>query len=165
MNRTWTLALLGALAAQGCIVYEDRPHGHNDCGDVPCHDSGWTGGGTTEEPVAEADLRLTVAEGRAGQQLLSTLVNAGEQEIDLLAVEAVSFSRDVAVLDLMARDNEVVLLLAVHPEAQPGAVDVSVTSQAGAGWILEQPFMIVDESGECTTGQGGTGSTTDTACP
>lgn len=164
MTRTKTLTLLGVLVAQGCIVYEDRPHHWEECGDVPCADSGWTGGGTTE-PASEADLRLTVAEGRVGQQLLSTLVNAGEHEVDLLAIESVTFSRDVAVLDLMPRSNEAVLLLAIHAEAAPGAVDVSVTSTNGAGWILEQPFTVLAEDAGCTPGQGGTGTTTDTACP
>jgi len=168
MTRTTTLALLGVLAAQGCIIYEDRPHGWGECheDDAPCFDTGsWTGGGTTGT-VAEPrpDLRLTVAEGRAGQQLLSTLVNVGEQEIDLLAVDTVTFSRDVQVLDLMHRTDEVVLLLAVGDEATPGEVDVSVTSTGGAGWILEQPFNVLGDEGECS-GHGGPGTTTDTACP
>lgn len=165
MTRTKTLAFLGVLVAQGCIIYEDKPH-HWSCGEEPCPDSGWTGGGTTT-PVAEPqpDLRLTVAEGLPGQQLLSTLVNAGEHEVDLLGVETVSFARDVAVMDLIHRTDEVVLLLAIGAEALPGEVDVWVSGNGGAGWILEQPFTVLGEEDACTSGNGGTGTTTDTACP
>jgi len=169
MTRTKTLALLGVLAAQGRIIYEDRPHGWGECheDDAPCLDTGtWTGGGTTGT-VAEPqpDLRLTVAEGHPGEQLLSTLVNAGEKEVDLLAVETVTFSRDIGVLDLMPRTGEVVLLLAIGAEAAPGEIDVWVNGTGGAGWILEQPFTVLAEEDECSSGNGGPGTTTDTACP
>ena len=170
MTRSTTLALLGVLAAPGCIIYEDRPHGWGEChdDDAPCADTGdWTGGGTTTDTVGQPqlDLRLTVSDGHAGQQLLSTLVAAGEQDVDLLAVDAVTFSRDVQVLDLMHRTEEVVLLLAIGAEAEPGEVDVWVTSTGGQGWILPEPFTILSDEGECPSGNGGPGSTTDTACP
>jgi hypothetical protein len=165
MTRTTTLALFGVFVAQGCIIYEDRPHELDRCGEEePCEDTGWTGGGTTGETEIRADLELTVREARAGQQLLSTLVNTGDA-IDLLAVESVTFSRDVAVLDMIPRTDEVVLLLAVHAEAAPGPIEVWVTSTGEQGWILDEPFDVVTDDGGCTTGQGGTGTTTDTACP
>jgi hypothetical protein len=168
MTRTKTLALLGVLAAQGCIIYEDRPHGWGEChDDAPCLDTGdWTGGGTTdtlEQP--QIDLKLTVNEARAGEQLLSSLVSDGDREVDLASVGSVTFSRDVQVVDLMHRTDEVVLLLAVGAEADPGEIDVWVTSTGGQGWILGETFTILPEDGECTSGNGGPGSTADTACP
>ena len=44
--------------------------------------------------------------------------------------------RDVVVLDSMHRQFEVVLLLAVAPEAELGDVEVFVETEVGEGWIL-----------------------------
>jgi hypothetical protein len=168
MTRTTSVALLGLVLAQGCIIYEDRKAHPDLCeGTWSCGtDSGtWTDTGE----VRNTDLQLTIAEGRPGEDLLSTLVNVGPETRDLSGVANVEFSRDVAVLDLIARADEVVLLLHVADDADPGAVDVSVSANGPKTWLLAQPFMVLEAppgGTTCTPGTGGgTTSTEDTACP
>jgi hypothetical protein len=160
--------LVALFLAQGCILYEDRPlHPPKEC-----EDATWCGPDTATTDTGEvrnALLQLTVVEGRPDEDLLSTLVNVGPEPRDLSGITSVEFSRDVAVLDLIPRSDEVVLLLHVAADAEPGAVDVTVANVGGNTWLLAQPFTVLEApSGgpTCTPGTGGgTTSTEDTACP
>jgi hypothetical protein len=168
MMRTTSVALVGIILTQGCIIYEDRAlHGPKEC-----EDATWCGtdtGSTDTGEVRSAELQLTVSEGRPGEDLLTTLVNVGSASRDLSTIDRVEFSRDVEVLDLIPRSDEVVLLLHVADDASPGAVDVSVSNSGPNSWLLAQPFTVLDDhSGgtTCTPGTGGgTTSTEDTGCP
>ena len=166
MTRTTSVSLVGLILAQGCILYEDRAlHPPHECTD-------WCGTDTGVEDTGEvrsAELQLTVSEGRPGDDVLTTLVNVGPQSRDLSSIDAVTFSRDVEVLDLIPRSDEVVLLLHVADGAEPGAVDVSVSNGGPNSWVLAQPFTVLEaHSGgtTCTPGTGGgTTGTEDTGCP
>lgn len=170
MHRHATLFALTGLLAQGCIIYEE--HWVTECDDCGTTwtwtetDTGLTTTTTDPGPTLTSDLELTVAHGLPGQSLLSSLIAVGP--FDLATVESVGFERDVSVLDVLERDDELVLLLQIGADAVPGQVQVYVTTTDGEGWLLEQPFTIDDPSTTGTTTgttDTGTTTTTDTGCP
>ncbi len=171
------LLLLVGLAAQGCIIYEERfvtTDCEGDCTSTwtwtdptdPTEPTDPTTEPTDPGPVVTADLELTVRTGAAGESLLSSLVAVGD--FDLATVDRVVFERSVEILDTLPREDEVVLLLAIDADAEPGLVDVFVETADGEGYVLEQPFEITAEGGtptDPTTEPGDTGTTTtDTGC-
>lgn len=167
MTRHAAPLALAAVLAQGCIIYEE--HWVTE----PCEDCSttwtWTDTETTDTttttettdpgPTVTSDLELTVTEGAPGDSLLSSLVATGP--FDLASITEIGFERDVQVLDTLVRDDEVVLLLAIADDAEPGPIDVFVVT-ADEGFVLDQPFTILDAAGGTTTDTGG--STTDTGC-
>ncbi len=179
--------LLGLLA-QGCIVYEER-HRHDrddlDCDGCVLDDPTEPGdpGEVTDPqdpqdppedpgPVLTSELFLTVDAGLPGDTLLSTL-EATDDGFDLSEVVAVEFGRDIAVLDLIARDDEVVLLLEIADDAEPGSVDCYIDTASGGSWLLDVPFTVLDPADaptECPEGGGEDtgahgGGTDEDPCP
>ena len=182
-----TLSLL-PLLAPGCIIYEED-WDHGEC--HRCGPDGSDGGGTVvvpgddddggaqtpgttepepEAPLVTADLELTETSAYPGDSLLSSLVVVSGN-IDLGAVVSVGFERDVEVLDQLDRPGEIVLLLSVADDAQPGDVDVFVETREGAGFILAKPFTVLEAAPSCGTSGGGTnpngngGDSADTGFP
>lgn len=161
-SASW-LVLAGLL--QGCIIYEEhyRERTCRGCGEEPTvEDPGTAPEPEPEGPVLTSDLALRPAEAAPGEALLSTLVVVGDP-VDLSGVEEVGFSRDVAVLDTLVRPDEVVLLLEVAAEAEPGPVDVFVHGASGS-WLLDAPFEILDPA-EPGCAQDPTDPAPDTGCP
>jgi hypothetical protein len=164
MRAIAAITLMGLLA-QGCIIYEEDYHTDKRGDDVdgtivdPTTDPWGTDPGTEPtdpEPTLTSDLFLTVDAALPGDTLLSTL-EATVDDFDLTQVTTVEFGRDIQVLDMIARDNEVVLLLQVDGEAVPGLVDVFVQTAPGGAWLLESPFTILDPADPGTDpGTGGT---------
>ena len=172
---------LFALLAGGCIIYEeDWDHRHDSCRSCGVDDTSTVGDDDDDvtpepepepepEPQITADLELTETSAYPGDSLLSSLVVVSGQ-VDLAAVEAVVFERDVVVVDTLHRESEIVLLLQVADDAAPGEVDVFVETKTGAGFILAEPFTVLEpDPGTVCTGTGGggtgTGGGTDTGCP
>ncbi|MCA9488959.1 MAG: hypothetical protein KC621_03530 [Myxococcales bacterium] len=176
MHRAAHLLVAAGLLAQGCIIYEEHwvTESCEDCGTTWTWTDTETTDTTTETtdpgPTLTSDLELTVTSGLPGHSILSSLVAVGS--FDLATVDLVGFERDVAVLDVLDRADEIVLLLDIADDAEPGDVEVYVTTTDGQGWLLEQPFTIEDP-GATTTDTGGTTTdgtttdtgTTDTGCP
>ena len=163
------------LFVSGCIIYEDDWR-HGSCqrceidtgatliatGD---DDDATSGVGDTDtepdpSPLVTADIELTETSAYAGDSLLSSLVVVSGQ-IDLNSVLSVGFERDIQVLDQLSRPGEIVLLLAVAADAEPGEVDVFVETEVGAGYILATPFTVLEPEPACPV--DGTGA--DTGCP
>jgi hypothetical protein len=157
---TRTLPLI-AMLATGCIIYEDRKDGRDDVAAAPEEDPDAEQEPVDEpgeEPDATGLLALTVNEAVPGALLLSTLVPL-DPEVDVTSVHSVVFERDVQVLDTLTRPYELVLLLSVAPQAPLGEVAVTVESTQGSGYVLDEPFRIV----EAADGSAGTPGTT--GCP
>ncbi|MCB9687595.1 MAG: hypothetical protein H6738_16740 [Alphaproteobacteria bacterium] len=176
MHRAAHLLVAAGLLAQGCIIYEEHwvTESCEDCGTTWTWTDTETTDTTTETtdpgPTLTSELELTVSSGLPGESLLSSLISVGA--FDLSSVQEVGFGRDVSVLDVLERDDELVLLLNVASDAVPGDVQVFVTTTDGQGWLLEQPFTIEDpgtttDTGGTTSGTTDTGTTgtTDTGCP
>jgi len=164
-----TLMALGLLA-QGCIIYEE--HYDGDTGNCPPDLSDdrdpdqIPGTDDTDDEMVVLDLYLSDADGEQGEILLTTLLS-DDPELDLRSITDVAFARDVEVNDAMVREDEVVLLLAVGADADPGLVDGYVLLNDGTQALIAEPFEILeaadglvdgpDSSGD--TGQGSAGGT------
>lgn len=174
MRATAGIALL-ALLAQGCIIYEERYHHdkRDDCGDGCVIDDPTFGDDTTDPvddpteptddgPTVTADLFLTVDAGLPGETLLSTL-EATTDDFDLSQIVSVEFERDVQVLDMIPRADEVVLLLSIDEAAEPGLVDCFVQTAADEAYLLDAPFTVLDPADAPTScaPDGGTDTGTD----
>lgn len=166
------------LLASGCIIYEeDWSDGECRACETPTDTStlGNDGGDETDDPevpdtdvpdpgpIVTSDLELSVGSAYPGDALLSSLV-AVSGKVDLASVATVGFERDVKILDQLDRPGEIVLLLSVADDAEPGEVDVFVETKAGDGLILAAPFVVLTPTPSCNPG-GGNGGTGDTGCP
>jgi len=164
-----TLAAIAVLGAtlQSCIIYEERVRWCDEDADCPPATTGVdepTGASpTTPDPDVAADLLLTVGEAPAGATLL-TVLQHGDSTLNLENVASVDFTRDVLVTDMVARPDEVVLLIEVAAEATPGQVDVLIQTTSGAAWLLAEPFLILPPADD-TTATIDTAAPTDTGAP
>lgn len=158
-----SLALAAALSAlSGCIIYEGDflP----PCDGRPICDDGstTTTPDDTGAPQVTENVRLTPNEAAPGDELLAFLVPAVDG-VDMGTVASLSFERDVLVLDIERRADEIVLLLSVSEVAEPGDVEVFLTTENGGGFILAEPFHILGDAGTTTTATTtGTGTATGT---
>lgn len=176
MRGTPTVLMLGLLC-QACVIYEERVTDDTACPPDIGAPATPRPGDTDAEPEPDPepivlDLYLTDDDGAPGEVLLSTLV-ARDGGVAPGRVQEVHFERDVSVSDAIVRDDEVVLLLSVAADAQPGLADVYVTLDDGTAGLLAEPFRILEadaggddpppaDTGIPSTGGGGS---TDTGTP
>ena len=147
-----------ALAAQGCIIYNEA-----------CEDCGWRGGfedhggwwgedsdsddaeDSEEAPVYSA--ALDPARIRAGEAVAVRLYLQGP--VDPLEVTSARFSGQVSVTFLEPRPEAVLLLLEAPTEADSGFVDLTIEREEGAPLIFPEllevvdPAAVSDEDSEC----------------
>ena len=156
----WMLALTTVAAlAQGCIIYETDDGYCSGCG-VEFLDSGWQGDDDDDDDAAPAyQLRLTVAEGRQGDSMLTTLEAQGEFDLALVK-EVVFLGSKVSVSDQIVRDDEVLLVLDIASDAEVGPVDVFVDVHDGSSAVMEDAFVVVEAQPDDHQGGGGTGGGT-----
>ena len=152
-----TLVALTVLASS-CVVYRTSSTETIPCGPA-CE--------TIDPEPEDPELFLSIVSANPGQELLTTL--HARPGVDLSSVGIVTFDRDVAVLDQIIRPDEVVLLLAVAPEAEPGEVGVTVQVVGGSDWPLAEPFRIVAPAASATDTGSDDGcdssDTSDSGCP
>lgn len=150
---------LTALAAQGCIVYEDEDcdgwcdweerwedgwcdPDHED-EDVDCGDPGDPG--DSDEPD-EPVYNMTFDPGQAeqGETFLGRLTVEGE--FDLNTVTELEFTGGPAILWSEIRVDEVLLLVDVPGQARLGEADL-IVSRADAGAVLVESALFIGEPG------------------
>lgn len=156
-------ALIGML--EGCIIYEEKltSEGCRGCTSQTTPTGPGPGPGPDPGTQITDALELTVNTGYPGEQVLSTLVERGSGA-DIEDVVAVSFERDIAVIDSLVQPFDVVLLLEVGADAAPGPVEVYVEVNSGARYVLSRSFEILAPTVTTETGgsgYGGSGLTTD----
>lgn len=160
----WIAVLTPVLALNACIYYEGGP-GCDTCGWDDWDDTGDTGWdddvddtatpGDTDDDLLEVDLFLAPGEGAQGDALIVSL-QSSDLELDLSKVESVQFYGDVAVHAAEAREDEVLLSIAVADEALLGPVDLLVEFVDGSAAFAEEAFLVTE---------GAPDPSTDPECP
>ncbi len=122
---TRPMILLGLVsaAASGCVVYEND-HAGNDG-----YDEDYTYGDDGVDDSGDVDATPELAMGfhpdqaEQGEAFLGYL-SVSEGELDFDTVEAITFYGDVELQDFDVRDDEIILSVAVSPDAVTGDVDI-----------------------------------------
>jgi len=169
MSRAVLLLAFVPLFTPGCIIYEERYHG-GKCQQDECPsttDLTLTPTTPVTGPQLTDAVELTVDQAYPGQQLLTEMIPAGSGAIDLTSVTGVTFERDVEVVDLIVHPTDIVLLLQIADEAEPGDVTVQASTLLGDEYVLAVPFHILPggtttSGGSGATPSGGSGATTAT---
>jgi hypothetical protein len=130
MSRALPLLALIPLSAPGCIIYEEHYHGGKCQIDCTPADPGETPSTGTGPRIDDATT-LTVDQGYPGQQLLTKMISTGPDAVDLSTFSSISFERDVDVGDTIVDPNDVILLLDIAAEAEPGDVTIRFTTSPG----------------------------------
>jgi hypothetical protein len=150
------LAMTGALSlTSGCIYYE------GGCGEEEweCRedfgewDTGAAGDVDGEEEVA---VELAFSPNHAEQgEVFAAYVHVAQGEIDLSGVSELSVYGDAEVLSLVARPDQLVLIVEVAADAELGPVDVVVEMQDGDAELLPQAFTIFPAGSGNSASDGG----------
>jgi hypothetical protein len=181
MSRVLALTIPLATVLPGCIIYEERYHGQkcDSCGlgevtPTPPLTTPPTSTPTDPGPELTDQVYLTVDEAAPGDLLLSELVPAQGATVDLTTIASIAFDRDIEILDSIVDPDDIVLLLSVAADAEPGDVSVTFTTTNGGEFVLAEPFHLLalpttttPTTTTATSGStGDTGSTsTDTGSP
>lgn len=162
-----TLALIGLVTAglSGCVVYEKDRHGDDDYedgyDDLDGDENGLEDSGLGEDGDEEPAVTLAFypSEAEQGQAFIGYLT-VTEGELELSAIEELSFYGDVEVVSYDIRDDEVIISLDVSPNAVLGEVDLLVDMGGNDVIWMEAAFTIF-EAGSGGTDGGSTDGGTD----
>ena len=151
--RTFIVIGLTALAAQGCIIYED-----DDCDGWCGGEDGWEDGwcdpdaeagddADCEDPGDPGDpeppsftMSFNPGQAEQGETFLGRLTVEGE--FDLGTVTELEFTGGPQILWSELRVDEILLLVDVPGQARLGESDLIVSREAEAGVLVESVLFI-----------------------
>jgi hypothetical protein len=161
LPRNWMFA--GLVLLNGCVIYAVEGEGNdpwdwdNDTAEETDADTDADADSDTDADT-DTDTSAPIADGvtlspnsaPAGDTGLVSVTSDGT--IDLASIASVEFSSSVVVLDSSLRADELLLVVKVDAAANPGHVDVWITTTDGQALILEVPFEVTagDGSGDGT---------------
>jgi len=145
MRSTLLAPLFGlALGLGGCVVYD------NDCPD----DKHLGGGGLEAEDPA---YWLTPDVASPGDTFIGSLES--DQAVNFEAIADIQFYGDVSICTSQARDEELILTIAVGVDSPPGPVDALIVMEDGSR-VLVTEILVIDggiDGGEEGAEEGGAG--------
>ena len=157
------------LALQGCIVFDGHCSGCDPWGDdgrpdrdrppredpVDTGEAEDTGSPVEPEPPSYA-LALLPSEAEQGETFIASLGSSGEDVLDLALIETLRFLGDVEILASDLRSAELLLTVAVAPEAAVGPVDLLAELDDGTALWQEAALTVWEAgSGHQAGGSGG----------
>lgn len=164
MTRWTVLTVMFGLS--GCIIYDtDEPKCDGCYADSGSWGGGGGGGGNGDTAdsapiVEEAQFVLTPSEAEIGATVIASLtVLSGE--FDLSQVSTARFYGGVQILAAENRGSELLMTIAVDPQAVAGPVDLLLEINDGTVQLIDDALLIVEA--EQNTGGGG-GDDTGSGC-
>ncbi len=136
-----------ALSLGGCVVYD------NDCPD-DMHMGG--GGAEAEDPA----YWLTPDIASPGDTFIGSLES--DQAVNFEAIADIQFYGDVSICTSQARDEELILTVAVGVDASPGPVDALIVMENGTR-VLVTEILVIDgiDGGDDGAGEEGSEDNSD----
>lgn len=134
--RTITLSTIAMLAATGC-VYDNNCPDRGKVGKSELTDTG------QEEEIASPEYFLTPDVAIAGETVILSLQS--DEAVNFATIEDILFlDGDISVCTMSARDDELLLTVAVGVDNEPGAVDLLIDFEDGSHLFLEAGFTVLD---------------------
>ena len=139
--RKLILAIPFLAAATGCIVYDNdgrEKNGPDHTRPELSEDSG------TEDLEPQISLEFTPPQAEQGEIFIGSLsITEGDADLSQVASVTVYGAADVLAID--ARDDEVLVSVAVDGNAESGEADIVVEFEDGSAAWLEAAFVISPE--------------------
>jgi hypothetical protein len=138
--RTISLSILTLLST--ACVYD------NNCPDRQGAGSGVTDT-ASEEGVDSPEYFLSPDASMAGETVILSLQS--DQAVDFEAIETLNFFEDISVCTMSARDDELLLTIAIDGAVIPGAVDLIIELEDGSHVFVESGFTVLDPNADEAT--------------
>ena len=138
--RTITLSTIALLAAAGC-VYDNNCPDRGKVGKGELTDTG------QEEEIASPEYFLTPDVAVAGETVILSLQS--DEAVNFDTIEDILFlDGDISVCTMSARDDELLVTVAVSIDNTPGAVDLLIDFEDGSHLFLEAGFTVLDPNAD-----------------
>ena len=146
--RTITLSALTLLSA--CVYDNNCPDPQQGLGEAAL-DTG------SEEGLISPEYFLSPDAGMAGDTVILSLQS--DQAVDFLAIEEIRFlDAEISVCTMTARDDELLLTIAIPEDELPGGIDMIIHLEDGENIFVEAGFTVLDpDADENPAGGDGAG--------
>ena len=137
--RTITFSALTLLGATACI-YDNNCPDRQRTGQGELLDTGDAEGLDSPEYYLTPDVAM------AGETVIVSLQS--DQAVDYEAIQEISFLEDISVCTTTAREDELLVTVAVHEAVIPGAVDLIIELEDGSHIFVEAGFTVLDPNAD-----------------